>query len=262
MRWSWPILSGILALTALAAILAPFDPMRTDIVMQMQPPSQQHILGTDFLGRDVLSRLLFGGQRTLIIAGFAASLAVMLGAALGFLSGLANPNADRMLTSIINTMLAIPNLLLALVVLTVMGVGVASLIIATGFAQIAPVARVIRAAVIAERAEPYIEAGYIIGLRRWQIAFYYVLPNIQGTLSAYIAVTFSYCLLNSAALTYLGLGGEPGVPDWGVMLAEGRNVLREAPWVALAPGFAITSTLWAINRLFDQITEKSKYLIS
>lgn len=257
MRWRLTALCSIILVTALASILSPADPMRTEPNLQMQPPNLNHILGTDLLGRDVLSRLLYGGQRTLIATTLAASLAIIVGSSIGLMAGISVNEVDAILSNLISALLAIPNLLLALVILTLLGTGIVPLILATGFAQIAPVARVIRAAVLAVRIQPYIESGYAIGLKRWHIVYYYILPNIQSTLVAYGSVTFSYCLLNSAALSYFGLGGEPGLPDWGVMLAEGRNTLRDAPWVALAPGLAITLTVWLINSLIDQQTAKS-----
>ena len=258
MRWQLMVLCGIILVTAMASILSPADPMRTEPDLQMQPPKFTHILGTDLLGRDVLSRLLYGGQRTLIVTTLAASLAIVVGSSVGLLAGISVNQVDGILSNLISALLAIPNLLLALVILTLLGSGIVPLILATGFAQIAPVARVLRAAVLAVQIQPYIEAGYAIGLKRWHIVYYYILPNIQSTLLAYGGVTFSYCLLNSSALSYLGLGGKPGIPDWGVMLAEGRNTLRDAPWVALAPGLAITITVRLINSLIDQQMAKSR----
>jgi peptide/nickel transport system permease protein len=252
MRWPTIALSSILVLTIFAPIFALRDSDHTEPAIQMQSPSFEHILGTDFLGRDVFSRLLYGGQRTLLFTTLAASLAIIVGSGIGLAAGIAASWLDAVLSTLINALLAIPNLLLALVILTLLGSGGSALIVATGFTQIAPFARVMRGATKSVLAQPYVEAGYAIGLKRWHILIYYVLPNICNILLAYGAVTLSYCLFNSAALSYLGLGGEPGVADWGVMLAEGRNTLYNAPWVAIAPGLAITLTIWSINSLFDQ----------
>jgi peptide/nickel transport system permease protein len=252
MRWPTIVLGSILVLTIFAPIFAIQDPNHTEPVIQMQSPSFEHILGTDFLGRDLLSRLLYGGRRTLSFTMLAASLAVIIGSGIGLVAGMAASWLDTILSTLINALLAIPNLLLALVILTLLGAGGSALIVATGFTQIAPAARIIRAATQSVLAQPYVEAGYAIGLKRWHILIYYVLPNIRNILLSYCAVTLSYCLFNSAALSYLGLGGEPGVADWGVMLAEGRNTLYDAPWIAIAPGLAITLTLWSINSLVDQ----------
>jgi peptide/nickel transport system permease protein len=258
MRWPIVVLGGILLLTIFAPVLAQHDPNHTAPSIQMQSPSFKYLLGTDYLGRDVFSRLLYGGQRTLLITTLAAVLAIVIGSSIGLASGIAESWLDTTLAALINAFLAIPNLLLALVILTLLGAGGVPLIIATGFTEIAPVARVMRVATRSVLAQPYVEAGYAIGLKRWHILIYYVLPNIRNILLSYCSITLSYCLFNNAALSYLGLGGETGAADWGVMLAEGRNTLYDAPWVAIAPGVAITLTIWSINSLFDQVNSTHK----
>jgi ABC-type dipeptide/oligopeptide/nickel transport system permease subunit len=258
MRWPIIVLGSILLLTIFAPVFGLHQPNHTQPDIQMQSPSFDHLFGTDFLGRDVLSRLLYGGQRTLIIAASAAILAILTGSSIGLAAGMAGSWLDAALSILINALLAIPNLLLGLMILTLLGAGGAPLIIATGFTQIAPVARVVRVATQSVLAQPYVEAGYAIGSRRWHILLNYVLPNILNIAVSYGTITLSYCLFNNAALSYLGLGGEPGVADWGVMLAEGRNILYDAPWVAIAPGLAITLTILSINSLFDQVTSIGK----
>jgi peptide/nickel transport system permease protein len=253
MRWPTVVLGGIFLVTIFAPVLAQHDPNRTAPSIQMESPSFEHFLGTDFLGRDVFSRLLYGGQRTLLITLLAAILAIVIGGGIGLAAGMAGEWFDAILSILINALLAIPNLLLAFVILTLLGAGGGPLIIAAGFTQIAPVARVIRVATRTVLGQPYVEAGYAIGLKRCHILIYYILPNIRNVLLSYGAITLSYCLFNNAALAYLGLGGEIGAADWGVMLAEGRNTLYDAPWVAIAPGFAITLTIWSINSLVDQV---------
>jgi peptide/nickel transport system permease protein len=258
MRWGIIVLSSILLLTLFAPIFALHDPNLTEPAIQMQPPSFEYLLGTDFLGRDVFSRLLYGGQRTLMITTLSTILAVVIGSGFGLAAGMAGTWLGTVFSILINALLAIPNLLLALVILTLLGVGVGPLIIATGFTQIAPVAQVIRTATRSVLAQPYVEAGYAIGSRRWGILMHYVLPNIRNIAIAYGTITLSYCLFNNAALSYLGLGGEPGIADWGAMLAEGRNTLYDAPWVAIAPGVAITLTIWSISNLFDHMNTPTR----
>jgi len=253
MRWQIVVLGMVVVMSALAPDLAPYDPMQTEPAIQMQQPNAEHVLGTDLFGRDVLSRLLYGGQRTLFVAGLATYLAVTIGTAVGMAFAITNDWSSQILSAFTNAFLAFPNLLLAMVVLTMLGVGVLPLILATGVAQIAPFARVIRSTVIGVSMEMYVESGYAIGATRLHIVRFYILPNILPTALTYAAVTFAYCLLNSAALSFLGLGGEPGIPDWGIMLAEGRVAFRDAPWIALAPGLAITVTVWSINSLVGNL---------
>lgn len=249
MKRSLAVLGFLILITLLAPWLAPADPMQTDPANALQPPSGEHLLGTDSLGRDVLSRTLYGGQRTLLITAAATIISTCLGLPLGLASGLAGGWRDSLLTAITNALLAFPSLLLALVALTLLGVGGGSLAVATGLAQVGAYARVTRSAVVAVRSTQYVEAAYALGAPRRRVLLLHILPNIQPALLAYTGVVFSYNLLNSAALSFLGLGGEPGIPDWGVMLAEGRAALRAAPWISLVPGLAITLTVTAMNHV-------------
>ncbi|NDJ61209.1 MAG: ABC transporter permease [Chloroflexi bacterium] len=243
----------IAALALLAPMLAPYDPLRTDPAVQLQPPGAAHALGTDLLGRDVFSRLLFGAQRTLLLAVLATTIAVLPGALIGLGAGSASPNLDRLIGVLIDAVLAFPGLMLALVVVTLLGSSAESVALATGISQLAPVARVVRAATISVRGEPFIEAAAGLGAGSAHVISRHLLPNIAPTLLVYTGVVCSYSILNNAALSFLGLGGVPGAPDWGVMLSEGRQAFRVAPWIALAPGVAITATIIMLNRAVDQL---------
>jgi len=246
------LLIWLLLFVIVAPLLAPADPMQTNPANQFQAPSGQYWLGTDLLGRDVLSRAFYGGQRTLLIAAVATGIALIPGVLLGLVSGMTG--ADRWIAVFINAVLAFPGLLLALLVLTLVGQGAAQLALATGVTQIAPCARVTRSAVIAVRSTGYIEAARGLGASRLRLIFWHIVPNILTTILAYSGVIFAYSILNSAALSFLGLGGQPGIPDWGAMLYEGRQAFRVAPWIAAAPGIGITLTVILVNRAADRIT--------
>ncbi len=254
MRTPLAVLLVVVTLALLAPALAPADPMQTGEA-QLQPPGGDHLLGTDLLGRDVLSRALYGGRRTLLIAVLATVFAVAPGALLGLVAGTLGGRLDALIVMLLNALLAFPSLVLALVVLTLLGAGLLPLAAATGMAQVASYARVTRSAVIGVRSMGYVEAAHAAGATRLHVVSNHILPNIRVTLLAYAGVVFSYSILNGAALTFLGLGGEPGTPDWGVILAEGRTAFRVAPWIGLAPGVAITITVWAVNRLADRLTD-------
>jgi peptide/nickel transport system permease protein len=135
-------------------------------------------------------------------------------------------------------------------------VGVEALPLATGVMQIAPCARVVRAAVLEVRSQPYVQAANAVGATPVRIVFFHVLPNIQAVLVAYAIVIFSFSILNNAALSFLGLGGDPGVPDWGTMLLDGRTAFRAAPWIGLAPGLGITATVFLLNQLARQFSQR------
>ncbi len=231
------------------------DPLRTDPANALQLISARHPLGTDHLGRDVLSRVLHGGQRTVLHAASAALLAVTLGTALGLVAARAPRPAADGLSSMIDASLALPPLLLALVVMTVLGRNAFSLVLAVGLSQIPQQARVVRTAALSLQSALYLEAARSMGAGSTWILLRHSLPNLQPILLTYAGIMFSYAILSASALSFLGLGGEPAVPDWGSMLADGRQSFRLAPWVALAPGIAISLTIFMLNRWIDAISQ-------
>ncbi len=243
------VLFLVVCVVLITPLLTIRDPMTTHTDEIFEPPGSAYILGTDALGRDIFSRLLYGGQRTLLNTTLATLMALIPGVFLGLLTGLNLLWLDRILMLTANTLLAIPNLVVALVVLTLLGSGPFSLALGVGLSQIAPCIVVIRAAVISIRTESYVGAAYSFGATSAWVVRNHLLPNIRPVLYAYSGVIFSYSLLNSAALGFLGLGGEPGVPEWGSMLLDGRSAFRSAPWVAAAPGLAITIVVWSVNSL-------------
>lgn len=250
------ILTGVaLLLIYFSPYLTVTDPMQTNTTQALQPPTHEHLLGTDLFGRDIFSRFLHGGQRTVTIT----LAATLVATGIGLCAGLAAGSTIQWLNSLIiislNALLAFPGILLALITLTLLGRGPIPLAIGIGITQIAPFARVTRSAVLSTRTLPYIEAARAMGASKWQIVRWHILPSIRPTTAAYIGVTFTYCLINSAALSFLGLGGEPGIPDWGSMLAEGRYVFRAAPWLWVFPGIAISLLALAINTLADHLTQ-------
>lgn len=245
---SWLILLGLYcALLLVSPLFAPADPLKTQPERQFEPPGVDYVLGSDSLGRDVFSRLLHGGRNTVSTAAIASFVAAAPGIMLGTLAGIFPGRTDTLLTSLLDALLAVPGLVLALVVLAVLGRGVLPIALAVGLSQIAPYASVTRAAVIAARSAQFVEASSALGARRTHIIREHIASAIRPVILAYAGVTFSYAILNGAALSFLGLG-TPAVPDWGVMLAEGRDALRIAPWISLAPGAAITLLVGLVNR--------------
>lgn len=205
------------------------------------------------LGRDVLSRALYGGRHTLGIAALASLIALVPGVVIGLLSGFSRRWLDSGIQIGVSAVLAFPGLMVALVVLTLAGSGVFSLALATGVMQIASCIRVVRAAVLEVRSQTYMEAAVSLGASRLRLIMYYVLPNIRNSLAAYSVIVFSFSVLNNAALSFLGLGGSLSTPDWGMMLSDGRTAFRVAPWIGFAPGVGITATVllftWMARRL-------------
>jgi peptide/nickel transport system permease protein len=244
---------AIIGLSVAAPGLAPYDPIATAPADQLQPPTLNHPAGTDLFGRDVWSRLLWGGRLSLGAGILAVSLAVLPGSFLGLLAGYAGGRLDSLLMRIVDVLLAFPSLLLALTIVALLGPGLASVALAVGLAGIPRFARLIRAGAARVRSEPFIEAARVIGCRPGRVLLYHVASNVWEIIIPLSSLELGYALLNIGALSFLGLGAQPPIPEWGAMLAEGRALLRHAPWVSTAPGLAITLSVLAFNLLGDAL---------
>lgn len=249
------VLLAMLAVTLCAPWLATHDPRAAVPADHLQGPSRTHLLGTDLLGRDIFSRVLYGGQRALATAGLALLVAMPAGLLIGACAGFGPLWIDRSLMPLVDALLAFPALLLALALVTLLGQGTVPLALAVGIAGIAGYARVARAAVRAARAQAFVEAARAIGAGRGRTLWFYILPAAAPTLLSFGGVTLSWALLNSTALAFLGYGGDIGAPDWGVMLASGRATFRVAPWGVLAPGAALSILVLALNVLAGELAD-------
>jgi peptide/nickel transport system permease protein len=243
------LLGGILIVTLLAPWLTPYDPREAEPEAQFEPPSSHHPFGTDLLGRDVYTRVLYGGQRTLGMGALAILVTLIPGALIGLVAGYAGRWIDWALMTLLDALLAFPSLLLALSLLAVFGSGIHQIAIAVGIAGIPPYARVTRAAVLEARTRPFVEASRAVGARPAGILWRHVVPTVLPPMLAFAGVSLSWALLNGAALVFLGYGGDISAPDWGAMLADGRQAFRTAPWVAAAPGIMLSLTVFAITTL-------------
>lgn len=243
------ILGVIVLVSALAPLLAHDDPRDTSAGAPFEGPSWAHPLGTDLLGRDVASRVLYGGRRTLVLALLMVAVTFGPGAAVGLAAGYFRGWIDVALMLLMDALLAFPSLLMALALVAVLGSGPAQIALAVGVAGIPAYARVTRAAVLEARSRLFVEAARAAGARPGWILLRHVAPSIAPTLLSFAAVTLGWAILNSAALMFLGYGGDIGAPEWGVMLSDGRYGFRSAPWAALVPGIALSVTVFAINLL-------------
>jgi peptide/nickel transport system permease protein len=249
------VLMTIAVLSLAAPMLAPYDPLATAPAHQLLPPSLAHPAGTDLLGRDVWSRLLWGGRLSLAAGVLATALAALPGSLLGLLAGYIGGRFDAALMRIVDVLLAFPSLLLALTFVAWLGPGLMSAALAVGFAGVARFVRVARAAALSIRSEPFLEAARVIGCPPARIALYHVAPNVMDTVIVLSSLELGYALLSIGALSFLGLGAQPPTPEWGLMLSEGRVLLREAPWVTAYPGLMITLAVLAFNLLGDVLQD-------
>jgi len=250
---AWLALAGLGA--ACAALLAPAGPLAADTSRTLLPPGPGRWLGTDFLGRDVLARILWGGRSTLGMGLLALAVAVGAGLPVGLVAGTFGGWVDVLLMRLVDALLAFPGLLLAMAIVALLGPGVGAVAVAVGVAAAPAYARVARSAALEVRVQPYVEAARAVGCTPWRIVVRHVLPNAAAPLVAFAATQLGWVLLNGAALTFLGLGAPPGTPAWGAMLADGRGYLRDAPWVSTFPGLALTLTVLAANLVGDGLQE-------
>ncbi len=237
----------------IAPIFATHDPRQTDTSNILQPPKHTYLLGTDNLGRDVFSRTVHGGRQTIGIATSALLIAVVASLIIAITILLAPQSLQNIAKIVLNAWLAFPPLLMALIVLTSLGRGAIPIAIATGFSQLPYYVRFTISTLQQYQTQPYVLTAKSLGASRWHIMKNHILPNSRPNLVSYATVIFAYCIINSAALSLLGLGGDPSIPDWGIMLATGRDAFRYAPWVAIAPAVAITITIILTNQLADTI---------
>jgi len=249
------LLLMVVGLSLAAPSLAPYDPIATAPAHQLLPPSLAHPAGTDLFGRDVWSRLLWGGWRSLGAGVLAVGLAVLPGGLLGLLAGYTGGRLDSLLMRGVDVLLAFPSLLLALTIVALLGPGLGSAVLAVGLAGVPRFARVVRAGALGVRSETFIEAARVVGCRPGRILLRHVAPNVRGIIIPLCSLEVGYALLNISALGFLGLGAQPPTPEWGAMLAEGRVLLRHAPWIAAAPGLAISFSVLAFNLLGDALRD-------
>ena len=240
------VLLGAIAAPLLARHLPTAQPYRE---LALSAPSWTHPLGVDAVGRDVLTRVVYGARTTLGIAFGATALAVAGGVLLGMAAATWRGWFESVVVHTVNFLVAFPSILLGLVALTVLTPSPASVALAVGLASLPTVVRQVRAAFLAENARPYPLAARAIGAGRWRVAIVEILPNCAPIIFALTTVTLGSAVLESAGLAFLGLAGQPDIPEWGAMLREERSlhVLQTAPWLVFAPGLAIAWTVLAFN---------------
>lgn len=236
-----------LVLVALAAfapdLLATHDPLQTDVRAALQPPSGAHLFGTDQSGRDVLARVVHGAARSAGIGLLATALALVAGLAVGALSGIAPRWADAVLMRVTDILLAFPEFLVALIVVAVLGPGGANVAIAVTVAAVPVYIRLARTQTRTLRVAEHVEAARILGVGRMRAFVRHVVPGVLGSLSVLATIGIGSAILAAAGLSFLGLGPAEPQPEWGLMLAGGRNVLGQAWWISVFPGLAITLTV-------------------
>ncbi|MBI2756562.1 MAG: ABC transporter permease [Chloroflexi bacterium] len=245
-----------LVLVAIAApLLAPYDPLVQNPGKEMAPPSGAFLLGTDNLGRDLLSRIIFGSRASLLVGVLAVALGATVGIGSGLLAGFLGGWLDAVLMRAYDALLAFPAILLGIGVVAVLGPGILNVALAIALAQMPDFARLTRALVIGERRREYVEAARNLGAGSGRIMVRHVLPNTVAPLLVQVSLAMGFAILAEAALSFLGLGTQPPTPSWGGMLNDSRQYLRQAPWYGVWPGVALASLLIGLNFLSDALRD-------
>lgn len=259
---SWTLRIGLALTIALiigalgADLFSPFDPYRVDLDAVMAPPSGTHLFGTDYLGRDLLSRVLHGGRISLAIGVLAVLISGVVGTTVGAVAGFAGGWLDEVLMRITDIVLAFPTALLALAVMAVFeDPTIGKIFIVLGLVGWANIARLVRAEVMAVKERDYVLAARSVGVGPLGVVLRHVLPNTLGTLLVALTLGVASNILTEAWLSFLGLGAQPPLPSWGAMITEGQFYLTTRPWVCLFPGAAIMLTVLGFNMLGDGLRD-------
>jgi ABC-type dipeptide/oligopeptide/nickel transport system permease subunit len=252
----------VIVVTAVAAPwIAPYSPVEVDITHRLGPPAWmeggkvQHLLGTDQIGRDLLSRMIYGGRVSLLIGVFAVLVSSTIGVLLGLAAGYFGPRVDWTIMTVINVMLTFPFVLLALAVIAVLGPSLVNMVIVLGVADWPLYARVIRAETLAIRERDFITAGRALGMSHLRIIFRQILPNLVSVIVVIATLQVARVIILESFLSFLGLGVQPPTPAWGNMLGEGRVYMLNSWWIAAFPGAAIFITTLAINLMGNALRD-------
>jgi peptide/nickel transport system permease protein len=244
-------LGAILVFALLAPLLSTHDPFQP-VAAPLNGPSLSMPLGSDALGRDVWSRLAYGARLTLAAATLSTTLTVVIGSVLGLAAAASGGWTDRTIVAAANATLAIPGLVLAMLIVAAIGPSLTAVVLAVGLGAVPGFARLARTTFLQVRERAYVTASGALGAGRWWRARHHLLPNAWPSLASLTTTHFAWALLGITTLTFLGLAGDPSLPEWGAMLNSGRQHLLDAPRLALLPGLAIALTVIAVHRLGDR----------
>ena len=249
------VLVAIVLLCALAPVIAPYDPIEQDSRAIRAHPSRTHYFGADSFGRDVYSRVLYGGRKSLPVGLIAVAIGAVIGVTAGLAAGYYGRGFDSFIMRLVELMLAFPGSLLALAIVAILGTSLRNLMIAVGISFIPEYTRVVRASVLSARETEYVTAAKVSGARARIVMFRHILPNILAPVMVLTTLEIATAIILGSTLSFLGLGVKPPAPEWGNMLSDGRSMMRHYWWVSFYPGLAIMLTVLAINLLGDGLRD-------
>jgi peptide/nickel transport system permease protein len=249
------IIVAFIAIALLAPVLSPHDPTAINTKLRRTGPTTENIMGTDELGRDVFSRVLYGARVSLVVGLISIGIALSAGTLLGVVAGYFGRGVDTLIMRVIDVMLAFPGILLAITVVAILGPGLFNVMIAVGIEAIPAYTRTARASTLAVREQDFVTGARSIGASHRRVLFRYICPNIVSPLIVLATIGVAGSILAAAGLSYLGLGAQPPTAEWGAMLSAGRKYVREAWWMATFPGIAIMLVVLALNLFGDGLRD-------
>ncbi|MDI6895167.1 MAG: ABC transporter permease [Bacillota bacterium] len=248
------IVACFLLMALAAPWIAPHDPLEPNAAVRLQPPNPRHLMGTDELGRDILSRVMFGARVSLTVGLISVGISCVFGTVLGLVAGFI-PSLDSLIMRLVDVMLAFPGMLLAIAIVAMLGPGLYNAMIAVGIFGIPDYVRVVRGCVLSVKENQYVEAARSLGLPTPVVLYRHVLPNVFAPIIVLVTFGIASAILWAAGLSFLGLGAQPPFPEWGLMLSQGRHWILRAWWVATFPGLAITLVILGFNLLGDGLRD-------
>jgi peptide/nickel transport system permease protein len=245
------IVGAYLVLAVFAPVFATHDPILQDFAVALQPPSFEHWLGTDSFGQDVYSRVLFGARLALWIGFASVFLGLCGGMTIGLVAGLVGGRLEWALMRLVDSILAFPEIILAMAFIAVLGLGIENLIYALAVSFVGPFARIVRSDVLQVKALSFIEAAQLMGVPTFRIILRHLIPNVMSSLLVQAGIRISTAILLASGLSFFGIGVVPPTPDWGLIIAEGRGFITMAPWISGFPGAALALLLIGLTLLGD-----------
>jgi peptide/nickel transport system permease protein len=254
--WVGLVIFVVVVLAAIfAPLIAPIDPLDQNIMLRLKPPTDENWLGTDYYGRDIYSRLVYGARISLIIGLASTALAMGIGSAIGMIAGWRGGRLDTIIMQLMDILLAFPSLILGLIIVAMLGPSMTNIIVAIALTSIPPFARIARAPTIAMKEREFVDACRALGYSDMRIVVGHILPNILPEILVMGSLWLANAIRTEASLAFIGLGVKPPIPTWGGMIREGFENILDSYWLVLAPGTAILVVVFALNLLGDGLRD-------
>jgi len=245
----------IIVLAVLAPWIAPYDPNDQDVVASLGAPNAEHWFGTDFFGRDVLSRVIWGARVSLFVGAVSTAISMLLGGAIGILSGYVGGRFDQAVMAVMDVLLSFPQLIMGLIIVALLGANLFDLILAIAITAVPPFARVARGPTLSLKERDFVEAGRALGFSNLRIMLVHILPNVLDDLIVMGSLWLATAIRTEASLSFIGLGLPPPTATWGSIIREGFENLLDAPWLAVFPSLAVLLVMLALNMIGDGLRD-------